>query len=79
MVLCETNGYDKKPNSSNKRASCAKVMAKIDDQDPWFAIEQEYSLLEGENPLHKHPLGWPTNGFLAPQVIILFLNKLLSN
>jgi glutamine synthetase len=24
-------------------------------------------LLEGENALHKHPLGWPPNGFLAPQ------------
>jgi len=67
LVLCETMGYDKKPNKTNKRASCAKVMEKINDTVPWFAIEQEYSLLEGDNPLHKHPLGWPSNGFLEPQ------------
>lgn len=67
LVLCETIGYDKKPNKTNKRASCAKVMEQIANTDPWFAIEQEYSLLEGDNPLHKHPLGWPSNGFLSPQ------------
>lgn len=67
LVLCETVTYDKKPNSTNKRASCAKVMEMVADHEPWFGIEQEYSLLEGDNPLHKHPLGWPSNGFLAPQ------------
>jgi hypothetical protein len=30
-----------------------------------FGIEQEYTLL---NPLSKWPLGWPDNGYPAPQV-----------
>lgn len=30
-----------------------------------FGIEQEYTLL---NPLTKWPLGWPDNGYPAPQV-----------
>ena len=29
-----------------------------------FGIEQEYTLL---NPLTKWPLGWPSNGYPAPQ------------
>lgn len=67
LVLCETIGYDKKPNFANKRATCAKVMEKITDEEPWFAIEQEYSLLEGDNAQHKVPLGWPKNGYLSKQ------------
>lgn len=67
LVLCETMGYDKKPNSTNKRASCAKVMEKIADQDPWFALEQEYSLLDSSNSLNPRPLGWPTDGYPPEQ------------
>ncbi|KAK4337434.1 hypothetical protein RND71_043638 [Anisodus tanguticus] len=67
LILCETISYDKKPNFANKRASCAEVMKKVADSQPWFGIEQEYSLLSGKNGINKHPLGWPENGFLAPQ------------
>ena len=65
LVLCETISYDKKPTQSNTRYSCNLVMDLAADQEPWFGIEQEYSLLDGSD--RSKPLGWPTGGFPGPQ------------
>src|SRR5699024_9477397 len=46
------------------RHSCKQVMDLVDDQEPWFGIEQEYSLMDGHD--RNKPLGWPTGGFPEP-------------
>ncbi|XP_047988893.1 glutamine synthetase 1, mitochondrial-like [Leguminivora glycinivorella] len=55
IVLCETMHGDGTPTLTNHRAECAKILSNISDQDPWFGIEQEYTMFNEEN----WPLGWP--------------------
>eukprot|EP01023_Acetabularia_acetabulum_P064120 TRINITY_DN8211_c0_g1_i2.p1 TRINITY_DN8211_c0_g1~~TRINITY_DN8211_c0_g1_i2.p1 ORF type:complete len:431 (-),score=80.90 TRINITY_DN8211_c0_g1_i2:423-1574(-) len=52
------------PLQSNTRHECAAVMEKTAAEEPWFGIEQEYTLLNAET---KWPLGWPLNGYPGPQ------------
>ncbi len=63
LVMCEVLNSDNTPHSTNHRAELASVVEAIGaDQDPWFGFEQEYTLFEGRNPL-----GWPADGYPAPQ------------
>ena len=62
LVMCEVLLTDMTPHPSNTRAGCAAAAEKYDDFDTWFGIEQEYTFFEG-----ARPLGWPLNGFPAPQ------------
>ena len=62
LVLCEVLLTDMTPHSSNTRAACVVAAEKYADFDMWFGIEQEYTLFHG-----TRPLGWPANGFPAPQ------------
>ncbi|XP_014204298.1 glutamine synthetase 1, mitochondrial-like isoform X2 [Copidosoma floridanum] len=63
LVLCETYLSDMTPTKSNKRAAAAKAMDLVKKEEPWFGIEQEYTFLDFDG----RPLGWPKNGFPAPQ------------
>src|SRR4029077_8942650 len=62
LVMCEVFLADgKTPHSTNTRALLRAVSDKTKKDEPWFGIEQEYTLFRG-----MQPLGWPDNGFFAP-------------
>lgn len=63
IVMCDTYQADGTPTQSNKRCALQNAVEKVGDHEPWFGIEQEYTLLDIEG----RPFGWPDNGFPAPQ------------
>lgn len=68
LVLCETIDIKQGANSTNTRRSCLEAMnAVAESHDPWFGIEQEYTLLDADSGSARHPLGWPVNGCPGPQ------------
>lgn len=63
LIMCEVFNPDKTPHSTNSRAELRRVLdAGAAEQEPWFGVEQEYTLFKG-----RSPLGWPTKGYPAPQ------------
>jgi glutamine synthetase len=59
LVMCEVLNPDGTPHVSNGRA-----LIEDDDNDFWFGFEQEYFLWSPET---EKPLGFPKQGFPAPQ------------
>jgi glutamine synthetase len=57
------------PNNTNFRHFAAKIFeqAEIAAEEPWFGIEQEYTLLGTQTKFTTWPLGWPNNGYPGPQ------------
>ena len=64
LVLTECLKNDGTPNKFNHRNAAAKLMEKFADQEVWFGLEQEYTLLD---PVDGYIYGWPKGGFPAPQ------------
>jgi len=56
LVMCEVYNADGTPHASNDRATI------LDDPDSWFGFEQEYFFYQD-----GRPLGFPENGYPAPQ------------
>jgi len=56
IVMCEVMLPNGDPHPSNMRSTI------IDDPDAWFGFEQEYFLMQD-----GRPLGWPEEGYPAPQ------------
>lgn len=68
LVLCETQTYEQDASSSNTRRSCQQAMNRVmEAHEPWFGIEQEYTLIDANSRPGSHPLGWPSSGFPGPQ------------
>jgi glutamine synthetase len=64
LVLCDVhNAVDDKPHPTNTRAVLEKVAKKYAKHEMIYGIEQEYTFLK----LDGTPLGFPGNGYPAPQ------------
>jgi glutamine synthetase len=62
LVVCEVLTSDMEPHPSNTRARCIATENRYSDHGMWFGLEQEYTLFKD-----GRPLGWPEQGFPAPQ------------
>lgn len=62
LVMCEVMEADGKPHPTNTRVALRKFERMFADQEPWFGIEQEYTLFQ-----EGRPLGFPSGGFPGPQ------------
>jgi glutamine synthetase len=62
MVLCEVYDDQGEPHATNERALLRETMEKFSHEEPWFGIEQEYTMIR-----NGRPLGWPEHGYPAPQ------------
>lgn len=62
LVMCEVLNTDMTSHKTNQRAACVAIAEKYKGYDTWFGLEQEYTLFHGISPM-----GWPPNGFPAPQ------------
>ena len=63
LVLCEVLGEDGLPHATNQRAELRRLLAEGGaEYEPIVGFEQEYTLFR-----HGRPLGFPEEGFPAPQ------------
>ena len=62
LVMSEVLLPDMTPHETNTRALLRPVAEQFADQEPIFGIEQEYTFFR-----EGRPLGFPPNGFPAPQ------------
>ncbi|KAG8790252.1 glutamate--ammonia ligase [Serendipita sp. 398] len=63
LVLAETYNNDGTPNKTNYRHHAKKIMEQVTEIEPWFGLEQEYTLFDVDDK----PYQWPKGGFPGPQ------------
>lgn len=65
LVMCETLlTADMSPHPTNTRAPAVEALEKYGDMEPWFGMEQEYTMLD---PVTGWPAGFPDQGYPRPQ------------
>ncbi len=64
LVLCEVYNFDGTPHATNTRRAAAEAQEKFEDEDPWYGMEQEYTMLRAED---QTPIGFPEGGYPGPQ------------
>ena len=55
------------PANTNFRVHAKKIFDAKLDEEPWYGIEQEYTLVGTKTKFTTWPLGWPNNGYPGPQ------------
>ena len=73
LCLCESiEAKNLKPLKTNNRAAAAKIFEhkSVAEEETWWGIEQEYTLFDSTGAT---PLGFPTFGYPAPQVLFHFI------
>ena len=69
MVLTETFKWkdsqykELEPTNTNYRHFAKKIFDSALHEEPWFGLEQEYTILEKHDKFSKKPLGWPNKGY----------------
>lgn len=66
FVWKDDNFNELVPANTNFRHFARQIFEKAEGEQPWFGIEQEYTLLETKNKFVLKPLGWPSSGFPGP-------------
>jgi len=67
LVMCEClEAATMEPLPGNRRRPAAQIFEQkaVEQEEPWYGIEQEYTMFQLDG---KTPLGWPANGYPAPQ------------
>lgn len=64
LVLCEALLPSLVPIPTNTRAPAKAIFDRALGEEPWFGLEQEYTLFHTDK---RTPLGWPVGGFPGPQ------------
>ncbi|KAL1202708.1 Glutamine synthetase cytosolic isozyme 1-3 [Cardamine amara subsp. amara] len=66
LVICDAYTPAGDPIPTNKRHKAAKIFSdpKVSSEEPWYGIEQEYTLMQKDV---NWPIGWPVGGFPGPQ------------
>lgn len=64
LVLCECLKPDMTPVPSNTRHDAAAKFDRGLELEPWYGLEQEYTLFHADK---RTPLGWPVGGYPGPQ------------
>lgn len=58
LILCEVYQADGKPASTNHRKYCKDLCVHHALEEPWFGLEQEYTMVD----MDSWGLGWPKGG-----------------
>ena len=56
-----------KPTNTNFRHFAEPIFEAVAEHEPWYGIEQEYTLFECTNSFTTWPLGWPEGGYPQAQ------------